>query len=66
MDIYQWWSVGFFNSLSQIARQKEVVKILTVELIRYTRQLCKFEQKVNKLKNKRGRKCELRKMVSNN
>lgn len=56
--------MSFFNGVRQIARQKEVVKILTVELIHYTRQLRKYEEKINKLKNKRGGKYELRKMVS--
>lgn len=42
---YQWQSVEFSNSIAKILRQVEVVNILTLELIHYTRQLYKFEQK---------------------
>jgi hypothetical protein len=40
----------FFNSVGQIVKQKEVVNILAIKLIEFTRKLCKFEQKINTLK----------------
>jgi hypothetical protein len=40
----------FVNSVGQIVNQKEVVKMLAVELTDFTRQRCKFEQKINTLK----------------
>jgi hypothetical protein len=49
-----------FRSVSQIPGQKKVMKIMAIEFIHHTRQLCKYELKI-KLRKKRGRKYKLRK-----
>jgi hypothetical protein len=47
----------FFKSISQIpGRVEGIVKNLTIEYVHRTRQLCIFELKLIKLRNKRGRK----------
>jgi hypothetical protein len=50
----------FLKNVSQISRQREVMKILGIECMHHTRQLCKFEVKMNKIKEQKGRKCKLR------
>jgi hypothetical protein len=47
--------------VSQIPRQREVRKILEIEYVHRTRQLCGSEPKLMTLSYKRGRKCELKK-----
>jgi hypothetical protein len=42
----------FFISVSQIPRQRVVVKIFGIEYIHHTRQVWKFELKLGKLRNK--------------
>jgi hypothetical protein len=50
----------FFRSVSQFPRHREVMKILAMDFMHFTKQLCKSELKI-KLKNKRERKYKLRK-----
>jgi hypothetical protein len=39
-----------FKSVGEVPKEEEVMKCLAVEYIHRTRQLCKFELKINKVK----------------
>jgi hypothetical protein len=46
--------------LAKSKKKREVMKMLAIECMHHTRQLCKFEVKINKIKEQKGRKCKLR------